>query len=66
MKKIEQKNKKVYFLPKGKIEKYNVVSIKNIKDKFRLKHKKVIKKIDIWDFLYDQKQTENPLTEKEI
>lgn len=66
MKKIEQKNKKVYFLPKGKIEKYNVVSIKNIKDKFRLKHKKVIKKIDIWDFLYDQKQTENPLIEKEI
>lgn len=66
MKKIEEKNKKLYFLPKGKIEKYNVVRIKNIKDKYKIKHKKVIKKINIWDFLYDQKQTENLTTKKEI
>lgn len=52
--KIGEKNRKVYFLPKGKIEKYNVVSIKKIKDKEKLKNRKIIKKIDIWDFLYDQ------------
>ena len=52
--KIGEKNRKVYLLPKGKIEKYNVVSIKKIKDKEKLKNRKIIKKIDIWDFLYDQ------------
>lgn len=54
MDKIEEKNKKVYFLPRGKIEKYNMISIKKLKDKEKLKNKKVVKKIDIWDFLHDQ------------
>ena len=54
MDKIEEKNKKVYFLPRGKIEKYNMISIKKVKDKEKLKNKKVVKKIDIWDFLHDQ------------
>ena len=47
--KIGEKNRKVYFLPKGKIEKYNVVSIK---------------KIDIWDFLHDRVNEDNYLDEK--
>ena len=54
MDKIEEKNKKVYFLPRGKIEKYNMISIKKVKDKEKLKNKKVVKQIDIWDFLHDQ------------
>lgn len=54
MKKIENKNKKAYYLPHGKIEKYNVVSIQKKKNEEKLKNKKVAKKIDIWDFLYDQ------------
>jgi hypothetical protein len=65
-KKIEEKNKKVYFLPRGKIEKYNVVSIKNLKNKHRLKNKTVIKNIDIWDFLHDRIKDENTLSEKII
>jgi hypothetical protein len=55
MKKIENKNNKAYYLPKGKIEKYNVAAIEKKKKEERLKNKKVVKKIDIWDFLYDQK-----------
>ena len=31
IKKIEDKNKKVYYLPRGKIEKYNIVSIQKKK-----------------------------------
>ena len=54
MKKISDKNKKAYYLPRGKIEKYNVVSIQKKKNEEKLKNKKVVKKIDIWDFLYDQ------------
>ena len=54
MKKISDKNKKAYYLPRGKIEKYNVVSIQKKNNEEKLKNKKVIKKIDIWDFLYDQ------------
>ena len=54
MKRIEEKNRKIYLLPRGKIEKYNIVRISQIKEKDRLKHKRVVKKIDIWDFLHDQ------------
>ena len=54
MKKIDEKNNKVYFLPRGKIEKYNIIRIQNIKNKDRLKHKKIFKKTDIWDYLHDQ------------
>ena len=66
MRKIEEKNKKVYFLPRGKIEKYNVVSIKNLKDKHRLKNQVVVKDIDIWDFLHDQNIDEINTNEKII
>ena len=66
MRKIEEKNKKVYFLPRGKIEKYNVVSIKNLKDKHRLKNQIVVKDIDIWDFLHDQNIDEINTNEKII
>ena len=59
IKKIEDKNKKSYYLPRGKIEKYNIVSIQKKKNEAKLKNKKVIKKIDIWDFLYDQSYNEN-------
>ena len=58
IKKIEDKNKKSYYLPRGKIEKYNIVSIQKKKNEEKLKNKKVIKKIDIWDFLYDQSNNE--------
>ena len=64
MKKIEDKNKRVYFLPKGKIEKFNIVAIKKKLEKDKLKNKKVIKKIDIWDFLHDRVNEDNYLDEK--
>ena len=54
MKKIEEKNKKNYFLPRGKIEKYNIVSIQRNKNHIYTKNKQFEKKIGIWDFLYDQ------------
>ena len=54
MKKIVEKNKKTYFLPRGKIEKYNIVSIQKNKNHIKIKNKQTEKKIDIWDFLYDQ------------
>ena len=53
MKKIEDKNKKAYYLPRGKIEKYNIVSIQKNQNEEKMKKKKVVKKIDIWDFLHD-------------
>ena len=59
MKKISDKNKKAYYLPKGKIEKYNIVSIQKKKNEEKLKNKKIVKKIDIWDFLYDQTSEQN-------
>ena len=64
MKKIEEKNKKTYYLPRGKIEKYNIVSIQKKKNEEKLKNKKVVKKIDIWDFLYDQSYDENISNDK--
>ena len=51
---IKEKNNKSYYLPRGKIERYNVVAINKKKMEERLKNKKTKKKIDIWDFLYDQ------------
>ena len=59
MKKIEEKNKKTYYLPRGKIEKYNVVSIQKRKNEEKINNKKTKKKIDIWDFLYDRLSEEN-------
>ena len=65
MQKIEEKNKKTYFLPRGKIEKYNIVSIQKKKNEEKMKHHKIAKKTDIWDFLYDQ-SNENDLNNNEI
>ena len=59
MKKIVDKNKKTYYLPRGKIEKYNIVSIRKKKNEEKMKNQKVIKKIDIWDFLYDTSSNDN-------
>ena len=59
MKKIEEKNSKTYYLPKGKIEKYNILNNKKKKDEENKKNKKVKKKIDIFDFLYDISNDEN-------
>ena len=65
LKKIEEKNKKVFFLPRGKFEKYNIVRIQNLKDKYRLKNKIIVKKLDVLDFLHDKKEEENLLNENE-
>ena len=61
---IKEKNNKSYYLPRGKIERYNVVAINKKKMEERLKNKKAKKKIDIWDFLYDQ-YNENEIKENE-
>ena len=61
---IKEKNNKSYYLPRGKIERYNVVAINKKKMEERLKNKKTKKKIDIWDFLYDQ-YNENEIKENE-
>ena len=53
MEKVEEKNNKIYYLPRGKIEKYNIVAITKKKDEENLKNKKVRKEIDIFDYLYD-------------
>ncbi len=45
MKKIKEKNKKTYFLPRGKIEKYNIVSIQKRKNEEKIKNKKIKKKL---------------------
>lgn len=63
MKRIDEKNRKIYLFPRGKIEKYNIVGINLIKKKEKLKHKRIIKKIDIWDFLHDQLNKENFINE---
>lgn len=63
IKKIEDKNKKTYYLPRGKIEKYNIVSIQKKKNDEQQKHKKTVKKIDIWDFLYDQSNDYNDIND---
>ena len=57
--KVKEKNSKTHYLPKGKIEKYNIVNIQKKKDEERIKNKKAKKKIDIWDFLYDISKDEN-------
>ena len=64
MKKIEDKNKKVYFLPRGNIEKFNIVATKKKLEKDKSKNKKVIKKIDIWVFLHDRINEDIYLDEK--
>ena len=61
---IKEKNNKSYYLPRGKIERYNIVAINKKKMEERLKNKKAKKKIDIWDFLYDQ-YNENEIKENE-
>lgn len=61
---IKEKNNKSYYLPRGKIERYNIVAINKKKMEERLKNKKTKKKIDIWDFLYDQ-YNENEIKENE-
>jgi hypothetical protein len=57
--KIKEKNSKVHYLPRGKIEKYNIVNIQKKREEERIKNKKAIKKVDIWDFLYDISKDEN-------
>ena len=61
---IKEKNNKSYYLPRGKIERYNIVAINKKKMEERLKNKKAKKKIDIWDYLYDQ-YNENEIKENE-
>ena len=56
---IKEKNSKVHYLPRGKIEKYNIVNIQKKREEERIKNKKAIKKVDIWDFLYDISKDEN-------
>ena len=57
--KVKEKNSKTHYLPKGKIEKYNIVNIQKKKEEERIKNKKAKKKVDIWDFLYDISKDEN-------
>ena len=53
LEKINEKYHKIYFLPRGKIEKYNIISIeKMIKEEKRKKFRGK-RKINIFDFLYD-------------
>lgn len=57
--KIKEKNSKVHYLPRGKIEKYNIVNIQKRREEERIKNRKAKKKVDIWDFLYDISKDEN-------
>ena len=59
--KIKEKNNKTHYLPRGKIEKYNIGSIQKKREVERIKNKNDKKKVDIWDFLYDisNDETEN-------
>ena len=57
--KVKEKNSKVIYLPRGKIEKYNIMHIEKKKEEEKMKIKKAIKKVDIWDFLYDIPKNEN-------
>ena len=57
--KVKEKNSKTHYLPRGKIEKYNIVNIQKKKEEEKIKNKKAKKKVDIWDFLYDISKDEN-------
>lgn len=57
--KVKEKNSKAIYLPRGKIEKYNIVNIEKKREEERIKIKKAKKKVDIWDFLYDIPKNEN-------
>ena len=52
LKKIEKKANKNYVFSRGKTD-YNVVLEQKNKEMERLKNKKHLKNIDIWDFLHD-------------
>ena len=52
LKKVEKRANKHYVFSRGKVD-YNIVSEEKNKEIERMKNKKHLKKIDIWDFLYD-------------
>ena len=52
LKKVEKRANKHYVFSRGKVD-YNIVLEEKNKEIERLKNKKHLKKIDIWDFLYD-------------
>ena len=52
VKKVENRAKKNYVFSRGKID-YNVVLVQKNKEIERMKNKKYLKNVDIWDFLHD-------------
>ena len=52
VKRVEKRANKNYFISRGKTE-YNVVLVQKNKEMERLKNRKYLKNIDIWDFLHD-------------
>ena len=62
--KVKAKNSKVIYLPRGKIEKYNIVNIEKKREEERIKIKKAKKNVDIWDFLYDIPKNEKENNEQ--
>ena len=62
--KVKAKNSKAIYLPRGKIERYNIVNIEKKREEDRIKIKKAKKKVDIWDFLYDIPKNENENNEQ--
>ena len=52
IKKVEKKSNKNYFVSRGKID-YNIVLEQKNKEIEKMKNKKHLKNIDIWDFLHD-------------
>jgi hypothetical protein len=62
--KVKEKNSKAIYLPRGKIEKYNIVNIEKKREEERIKIKKAKKNVDIWDFLYDIPKNEKENNEQ--
>ena len=62
--KVKEKNSKAIYLPRGKIEQYNIVNIEKKREEERIKIKKAKKKVDIWDFLYDIPKNEDENNEQ--
>ena len=52
LKRVEKRANKNYFTSRGKTD-YNVVLVQKNREMERLKNKKYLKNIDIWDFLHD-------------
>ena len=52
LKRVEKRANKNYFTSRGKTD-YNVVLVQKNREMEKLKNKKYLKNIDIWDFLHD-------------